>query len=132
MEKQMWSLGLVIAEMLCGWFIQDCPRYQYNEPSQNNDMRKFIISTAKKKDKVLGNIVSKMLQRRLQSRWTSEKLVQELKKIGLEKVKGRIVDTGFAPQVSKEWIERLLQRPVKSFKQAIEKIPALFVGLGKT
>ena len=111
-KADVWSLGLVIAEMLCGWFIQNCPRYKLNEPSQNNDMRKFIISTAKKKDKVLGNIVSKMLQPKLKSRWTSEKLVQELKKIGLEKVKGRIVDTGFAPQVSKKWIERLLERPV--------------------
>ena len=54
-------------------------------------------------------------------------MIQELKKIGLEEVKGRVVDTGFAPQVSKEWIDRLLQRPVKSFKDAIAGIDASFV-----
>ena len=123
----MWSLGLIIAEMLCGWFIKDCPGHENFDPCQNPEMRKFIIREVKKKDKVLGNLVSKMLQPKVTTRWTSEKLVKELEKIGLKEVKGRIVDTGFAPQVSKEWIDRLLKRPVKPFKDAIARIPASFV-----
>jgi hypothetical protein len=125
-KSDVWSLGLIIAEMLCGWFIQDCPGHEHNEPNQNEKMRKFIIAEAKKKDSVLGKLVFSMLQPKVTTRWTSKKLVKELEKIGLKEIEGRVVDTGFARQTPKAWIDNLQNRPVKSLELSLQGVDNKF------
>ena len=129
-KADVWALGLIIAELLCGWYIDDSQKYEGIIPNQN-EKKRLYIRTCKGEDAILGKMVQKMLIKNVKTRWSSTKLVQELDKHGVKEIRGNVVDTGFTPQVSKEWIDNLYNLPVKSFKDCLKSIDEKYTSGGK-
>ena len=101
LKKDVWSLGLLISELLCGWplhNVANIPNMEYEDASSGwfgplssstqwafdtkieNEELKFNNETCKKKDSILGNIVSNMLVKDKKERWSLAMVDEELKK----------------------------------------------------
>ncbi len=121
-KADVWSLGLIVAEWLCNSFIYEWPKYEGNHANENEKMRKDIIKCCKDQDQILGRFVQRMLAKNKNRRLGSDKLVDQLRKYGLKEIKGKVVDEGFAPPVSKEWIKNLYKREVKKLSECLKSI----------